>query len=73
MINDKEIYTELEAKLSHGMLLYGDLGFGKTLMAKCFTEECGVTIYTLRKNKGNDKFIKEITETFSAAKNNTPC
>ena len=72
MIQNKEVYENLGAKLPHGILLYGDPGLGKTLMAKCFIDESGLNAYTVRRNKGNDGFIDEITETFRKAKENSP-
>lgn len=72
MIRNREVYENLGAKLPHGILLYGDPGLGKTLMAKCFIEESGLNAYTLRRNKGSDGFVKEITDTFKKAKENTP-
>lgn len=73
MIHNKKIYEALGAKLPQGILLYGDPGLGKTLMAKSFIEESGLKAYIVRKNKGNDDFIGEITDTFRRAKENTPC
>ncbi len=72
MIHNVEVYEKLGAKLPQGLLLYGDPGLGKTLMAKGFIEESGLTTYTVRRNKGNDDFIGTITETFSKAKANAP-
>ena len=73
MIHNREHYEALGAKLPQGILLYGDPGLGKTLMAKCFIEESGLTAYTIRRNKGNDDFIGNITETFRKAKEDAPC
>ena len=72
MIHNKEIYIALGAKMPHGLLLYGNPGLGKTLMAKCFIEESGLKAYTVRRNKGTDDFVGEITETFKQAKENAP-
>ncbi len=73
MIHNRDIYESLGAKLPQGILLYGDPGLGKTLMAKSFIEESGLNAYTVRRNKGNDDFIGGITETFHLAKENAPC
>ena len=51
MIQNKEVYENLGAKLPHGILLYGDPGLGKTLMAKCFIDESGLNSYTVRRKK----------------------
>lgn len=74
MVHNKERYEALGAKLPQGILLYGDPGLGKTLIAKCFIEESGLKSYVVRRNKGNDDFISNITETFQKAKENAaPC
>lgn len=72
MIHNREIYENLGAKLPSGVLLYGIPGLGKTLMAKCFIAESGLNAYTVRRNKGTDDFVGEITEMFQKAKENTP-
>lgn len=73
MIHNREIYEELGAKLPQGILLYGDPGLGKTLIAKCFIEESGLKSYVVRRNKGNDDFIGDITATFQKARETAPC
>ncbi len=73
MIRNKEVYEEMGAKPPQGILLYGDPGLGKTLMAKSFIEESGLKAYTIRRNKGGDDFVSDITDTFSKAKENAPC
>lgn len=72
MIHNKAVYENLGAKLPKGLLLFGDPGLGKTLMAKCFIEDAGLKTYTIRRNKGNDDFIAAITDTFNTAKKNAP-
>ena len=73
MIQNKKIYDEIGAKLPHGILLSGDPGLGKTLLAKSFIEESGLKAYTIRRNKASENFIEEITNTFAKAKENEPC
>lgn len=72
MVHNKERYEALGARMPSGVLLHGDPGIGKTLIAKCFIEECKINTYTLRSNKGTDKFVDEITEVFEKAKKNSP-
>lgn len=72
MLHNLEIYQNLGAKLPQGVLLYGDPGLGKTLMAKCFIEESGLQAYTIRRTKGGADFVESITDTFARAKENAP-
>lgn len=71
MINNKSVYEKLGAKLPMGVLLYGDPGLGKTLMAKCFIEECKLEAFTIRKNK-SENFVEHISEIFKEAKEKAP-
>ena len=72
MIRNKEFYQKLGARLPQGILLYGDPGLGKTLLAKCFIEESGLPSFLIRRTKGSDDFVNEITATFQKAKENAP-
>lgn len=72
MIKDKKKYEKLCVRLPQGILISGDPGLGKTLMANCFIEESGLESYTIRRNKGNDDFIATIDEIFRTAKENAP-
>ncbi len=72
MINNREVYANLGANLPNGIMLYGDPGLGKTLMAKCFIEESGLKAYIVRRNKASDDFVGEITDIFNKAKENAP-
>ena len=55
MLRNREIYEEMGARLPHGLLLYGDPGLGKTLLARCFVEESGLHTITVRRDKGGDR------------------
>ena len=68
MLRNREIYEEMGARLPHGLLLYGDPGLGKTLLARCFVEESGLHTITVRRDKGGDAFIDGITQAFVSAK-----
>ena len=63
MIKNPEVYKKLGARLPKGILFSGDPGLGKTLMARCFIEESGLNVYTLRRDSGKDSFMEKITET----------
>ena len=72
MLRNREIYEEMGARLPHGLLLYGDPGLGKTLLARCFVEESGLHTITVRRDKGGDAFIDGITQAFASAKAKAP-
>lgn len=67
MVKNPEVYRKIGAKLPKGILLYGRPGLGKSLMAKCFIEDCGLKTYTLRRNKSSEDFVDEITKAFRDA------
>lgn len=65
-------YSALGAKLPRGILLHGDPGLGKTLMAECFVEECGLYSVVIRKDKGEGSFVKYIRQCFKDAAAHAP-
>ncbi|MCR4961210.1 MAG: AAA family ATPase [Lachnospiraceae bacterium] len=72
MVKNPEIYKRLGAQIPRGILLSGDPGLGKTLLAKCFIKECGLKTFVIRRNRGTDDFIGKITHAFEEAKDNAP-
>lgn len=72
VIKNSDKYQKLGVKIPKGLLLYGEPGVGKTLIANSFIEECGKKWYVCRKNLPDDEFIKYIKKTFEDAKNNAP-
>lgn len=72
MLKNPELYAKLGAKMSHGLLIDGDPGLGKSLMAKCLMKECGRNSYIIRRNRPNSDFINELREVFATAAENAP-
>ena len=67
-----EKYKKFGVKVSQGLLLYGEPGVGKTLMAKCFISASKRKCFVCRKTKSNGSFFDKIVETFERAKKNAP-
>ncbi len=64
MLKNRELYKKMGAKLPKGILIYGEPGMGKTMLATAFMEESGVKSFSIRKNKGKEETIKEIRKVF---------
>ena len=67
-----EKYEKFGVKASQGLLLYGEPGVGKSLMAECFIEATKRKCFVCRKSKPNGEFVNEITKIFEEAKANAP-
>ena len=72
MIRNPEVYRRMGAILPRGMMLYGNPGLGKTLMAKAFIQESGLPVITVRKSKGKDNLLKKIEKAFRDAAEQAP-
>jgi cell division protease FtsH len=68
VLKNSEKYEKLGVTLPNGILLIGEPGIGKTLMAKCFLAESGCTSFTIRKDKPDGDFTDHIRETFEKAR-----
>ena len=71
-LKNSEVYEKLGVSAPRGLLLYGEPGVGKSLMAGAVIEESGRKAYVCRKDKPNGAFVKEIKAVFDAAAQNTP-
>lgn len=72
ILSNPEKYSKLGVKMPSGLMINGDPGLGKTLMAKCFIEASGCKAFMLRKEKPNGEFVIQIKEIFEKAKAESP-
>ena len=71
-LKNEEIYKKLGVSAPRGLLLHGDPGVGKSLMATAVIEESGRKAFTCRKDKPNGDFVKHIKDVFDQAAENAP-
>lgn len=71
-LKNREAYDRLGVSAPRGLLLYGEPGVGKSLMASAIIEECGRQAFICRKDKPNGDFVKDIKATFDKAMENAP-
>lgn len=56
VLANNEAYKKLGASSPRGLLLHGDPGVGKTLMACCLIRAAGRKYFVCRKNQPNGNF-----------------
>lgn len=70
-------FTELGARVPHGVLLVGPPGTGKTLFAKAVAGEAGVPFFSISGSDFVEMFVgvgaSRVRDLFDAAKKNKPC
>lgn len=67
-----DAYRQLGARSPRAMLLYGEPGVGKTLMARCLIEASGRASVVCRKDEPNGEFVKVIKKKFKKAAEKAP-
>ena len=72
VLNNPAKYSALGVSVPQGILLSGNPGIGKSLMAKCFMKETGRTEYIIRKDRPNGSFVNYIRTIFNTALKNAP-
>ena len=71
-LKNREAYDKLGVSAPKGLLLYGEPGVGKSLMATAVIQESGRKVFCCRKDSPNGDFIKKIKATFDEAMQNAP-
>jgi len=71
-IINSDKYKSLGVKTPTGVLLYGEPGVGKTLIANCMIEACKRKVFVCRKDKEEGLFIHKIEKIFKDAEENAP-
>ena len=72
MMNDPDKYRSFGVEIPKAILLHGDPGLGKTLMAKALIEESGRTSFACRKTRADGEFVDILKKTFDDAIENAP-
>lgn len=66
-LRNRDVYDKLGVSAPRGLLLHGQPGVGKSLMASAIIEASERPAFVCRKDKPNGDFIKEIKATFDKA------
>ena len=72
VVRNFDKYELLGVSFPGGIMLEGNPGVGKTLLAKCFIEATGLKFFVCRKNKPNGAFVDEIKRIFDKAEKYAP-
>ena len=68
VLKNADAYAQLGVKAPRGLMLYGEPGVGKSLMASALIQASGRKAFTCRKDKPDGAFVGQIVSTFEAAK-----
>lgn len=77
MIKDPSKYKDKGAKLHKGVLLFGEPGVGKTLLARAIAGEAGSNFIYCTGSQFDEMYVgvgaKRVRELFTEAKKHSPC
>lgn len=71
-LKNRDVYAALGVSTPNGLLLHGEPGVGKSLMAGCLIAESGRNVLTLRRDEPDGDFVRAIKETFEKAVESAP-
>ena len=76
-LSNPDKFKDMGARLPRGVLLVGEPGVGKTLLAKAVAGEANVPFYSVSGSEFDEMFVgvgaKRVRELFEEAKRNSPC
>ena len=72
ILQNPEKYKALGVSVPRGIMLDGDPGIGKTLMAQSIIKESGRKAFVIRKDRADGDFIDHIREVFEQAEKAAP-
>jgi len=76
-LKQPEKFTEAGARIPTGVLLYGEPGTGKTLLAKAIAGEAGVPFYSISGSNFVEMYVgigaSRVRDLFREGKQNAPC
>ena len=72
ILKNRECYEKLGVSSPRGLLLHGEPGVGKSLMAAAVIEASGRKAFICRKDQPDGDFVKYIKETFDKAMEEAP-
>jgi len=67
-----EMYGTIGVTIPKGVLLYGEPGVGKSMMAEAIIAESGRKTFTIRKDRPDGEFVSYIKDTFERAASESP-
>ena len=71
-LKNRDVYGTLGVSAPRGLLLHGEPGVGKSLMASAVIEASDRPVFVCRKDQPNGDFVKHIKETFDKAIEQAP-
>ena len=72
ILKNRTLYQNLGVMVPSGLLLHGEPGLGKTMMASALAKESGLPSFVCRKDLHKEQFIMEIRKTFDEAAKQAP-